>query len=72
MDNKVKEEKLLKYLEALEGVNYQLLNALKRCVELLSQVQPPAPERNRWQGILDDLQGIIQSAEKVYTDKTVH
>jgi hypothetical protein len=72
MEREAKEEKLLKYLEALESVNYQLLNALKRCVELLNQVQPPAPERNRWQGILDDLEGIIQSAEKVYRDKTVH
>ena len=72
MNQDAQQEKLLEYLQALEAVNQQLLTALKRCVEVLAQIKPSAPDQKGWQAMLDDIENIIRAVEKVYQEKTIH
>ena len=72
MERNLNDEKLLKYLEALEAVNHDLLTALKRCLSLLSQLKIAAQDQKAWQDMLDDINGIIQAGDKLYEKRIVH
>jgi hypothetical protein len=73
IDQRVKEKKLRNYLDALEGVNQHLLEALKKCLELLAEVESNSPpDRAGWQAILGDMRSIIQAGEKVSVGRTLH
>ena len=72
MDEDQKQRKLLAYLEALEGVNLELLASLKKCLKLLSQLRRPGFNRSEWENMLEDIERIIQAGEKVYEGKVVH
>ena len=56
------DKEIYNYLSALEDTNEQLVNALKQCVKLLSQVS--TPNQQEWQKIIDQLQETIKTAEK--------
>ena len=39
------EQKMKDYIDALEGVNQQLVIGLKECLKLLSETQPPGENK---------------------------
>jgi hypothetical protein len=57
----VMNEKLRAYVQALESANEQLVIALKKCLELLSQTNPPG-DSNEWARLLGELEEIVRSA----------
>ncbi len=56
------DKEIYNYLSALEDTNEQLINALKQCVKLLSQVS--APNQEEWQQMIDQFEKLIEVAEK--------
>ncbi len=56
------DKEIYNYLSALEDTNEQLVNALKQCVKLLSQVS--ASNQEEWQQMIDQFQKVIEVAEK--------
>ena len=72
MNDDSERKKLYAYLEALEAINHELLKALKRCVELLSEVKASAPDQRGWQDILEDLNKVMRTAETLYDKKVIH
>jgi len=67
-----KEQKMLEYITALEGANKQLVISLKLCIELLSAMQPEAPDQQKWQSMLKEFETIIAVGEKLVDKKTFH
>ena len=65
-------EKVLNYIAALEDVNGQLLNSLKKCVEILTEFKDYVPDPDGWQEMLDLFEETIKSGERVIEDKTLH
>ena len=63
-------QKMLAYIDALEKANEQLVFALKKCVELLVQIQPNDADQKLWKGMLEDLQGIIRVGERIIESKS--
>lgn len=63
-------QKMLAYIDALEKANEQLVFALKKCVELLVQIQPNDADQKLWKGMLEDLQGIIRVGERIIGSKS--
>ena len=72
MDEDQKHQKLLAYLEALEAVSLELLDSLKKCLKLLSQLRRPDFNRSEWENMLGDIERIIQAGEKVHEGKLIH
>jgi len=58
------EQKLWDYIEALETINGELLNALKKCVELVEHIKGVVPDPGALQGMLDVLHETIHAAER--------
>jgi hypothetical protein len=61
--NEAYEQKLWNYIDALETVNKELLNALKRCVEVLEHFKHTVPDPRVLQEMLDVFNETIQAAE---------
>jgi hypothetical protein len=59
------EQKMFNYIDALEQVNEQLLFSLKKCVELLSRLQPTEANQKKWKSMLEDIEGIIRVGERI-------
>jgi hypothetical protein len=72
MNEDPEKKKLYAYLEALEAVNQELLTALKRCVEVLSQMEAAVPDQRGWMAILEDLNKVIRTADTLYEKKVIH
>lgn len=49
---------MLKYIDALEGVNEQLVIALKECLRLLSEYPPLGENPGNWKKMLNDFENI--------------
>ena len=56
---------MLKYIGALEGVNEQLVFALKHCVKLLGELQPPGENKANWMKMLDALEDITGLCDNI-------
>jgi hypothetical protein len=63
------EQKMTNYIDALEQVNEQLVFSLKKCVELLTHLQPTEAHQKKWKGMMDDLEGIIKVGERISQQK---
>lgn len=61
-------QKLLTYIELLESTNEQLVFALKKCLEVLSEMNPPG-DRNKWQEMLDGFEKIAKVGERLSRHK---
>ena len=72
MNDDSERKKLYAYLEALEGVNQELVNALKRCLQVLAQMEKAVPDRTGGQDILEDISKIIRTGESLYEKKVIH
>lgn len=60
-----KEQKMMDCLDAFEAVNEQLMVALKQCVDLLAEFQPPGEDKKTLKKIFSDIQGIIAISENI-------
>ena len=60
-----RERKMMEYLDALEGVNEQLVFALKHCVKLLGELQPPGENKANWKKMLNDLEDIAGLSDNI-------
>jgi hypothetical protein len=69
---KEEEERIVAYVEALEEVNEQLLATLKKCLQMLAHFSPPLEDQDKWQGILDDFEGILKSSERIKMERVLH
>lgn len=58
-------EQLLEYTEALEGVNTQLVIALKKCLKLLTEAPPEIADKKQWKRMLDDFNKIAEIGERI-------
>jgi hypothetical protein len=56
--NEEREQKMLKYIDALEGVNEQLVIALKECMRLLSAYPPVGAKPVDCKKMLNDFEGV--------------
>jgi hypothetical protein len=66
------DEQIFNYIAALEKANEELVETLKFCVELLTQLKSSVPDPKGWQKMLDALQETIKVGERVVGDKTLH
>ena len=69
MPNKPTREQLTTYIEALEGVNKQLVYSLKQCLKLLANAPPEIADKENWKGMLDDFNKIAEVGERITADK---
>jgi len=53
----------------LEGVNKQLTVALRRCLELLSNVPPEISGNKDWQDMFNQLNQVAEVGERISPDK---
>ena len=66
-------QKLFEYIALLENANEQLVNTLKRCVELLTEFKSSVPDPVEWQEMLDVFEEAIRVGERVVGEKpTLH
>ena len=66
-------QKLFEYISLLENANEQLVNTLKRCIELLTEVKSSVPDTDGWQEMLDVFQETIKVGERIVGKKpTLH
>ena len=65
-------QKLFEYIGLLENVNEQLVNTLKRCVELLTEFKPSVPDPEGWQDMLETFRETIKVGERIVREKTLH
>ena len=63
--NDEQEQRMLKYIDALEGVNEQLVIALKECVGLLSKYPPPGENPGNWKKMLKALEDITALSNEI-------
>ena len=63
------EQKMLKYIDSLEGVNEQLVFALKHCVKLLGELQPLGENKANWKKMLNDLEDITGLSDNIVQKK---
>jgi len=63
-------QKLFEYISLLENVNEQLVNTLKKCIELLAEFTPAVPDPKKWQEMLDTFQETIKVGERIVGEKT--
>jgi len=64
------EQKIFTYIITLEKTNEELLNTLKKCVELLTKFTPSAPDPHGWQEMLDTFQETIKVGERIVGRKS--
>ena len=66
-------QKLFEYISLLENVNEQLVNTLKRCIELLTEFTPSVPDPDGWQDMLNTFRETIKVGERIVGEKpTLH
>jgi hypothetical protein len=68
--NEPMEQRLIDYLRALEKVNEELINTLRRCIRILTQFKQMVDEPREWQNMLCTFQETIEVAEKTIEEKT--
>ena len=70
------QEQLTTYIEALEGVNKQLVYSLKQCLKLLANAPPEVADKEKWKNMLDDFNKIAEVGERISKkdkiDKSLH
>ena len=66
------EQKIFNYITALENTNEELLIALKKCVEALTQFKPWVPDPYGFQEMLNLFHETIKVGERTMEDKTLH
>ena len=66
------EQKIFNYITALENTNEELLNSLKKCVEVLSQFKPWVPDPYGFQEMLNLLHETIKVGERTIEEKIYH
>ena len=66
-------QKLFEYISLLENVNEQLVNTLKRCIELLTEFTPSVPDPKKWQDMLTTFKEATKVGERITGKKpTLH
>ncbi len=65
-------QELFEYIAALENANEELVNTLKKCVEVLTQFKSSVPNPEGWQEMLDIFQKTIKAGERIVGEKTLH
>ena len=68
-------EQLLEYTQALEGVNKQLVIALKQCLKLLANVPVDISGSKDWQDMYDQLNLVADLSENLIkheSNKNLH
>ncbi len=60
------------YTTALERVNDQLVVTLKYCVELPAEFRFMSPDPDGWQDMIDNFTEVLETAESVRDNKTLH
>ena len=68
--NEPMEQRVIDYLRALEKVNEELINSLRRCIRILTQFKQMVDEPREWQNMLCTFQETIEVAEKTIEEKT--
>lgn len=67
------EQKIFTYIATLEKTNEELLNTLKKCVEVLTGFSSFVPDPHGWQEMLDAFRQTIKVGEKILGEKpTLH
>lgn len=61
----VPRESRLKYIQALESINIQLLKSLKQCVALLANVPAETANKEDWQAMIDNFDRPIEAYESM-------
>ena len=68
--NEPMEQRVIDYLKALEKVNEELINTLRKCIRILTQFKQMVDEPREWQTMLCTFQETIEVAEKTIEEKT--
>jgi len=71
-DAKSYAQELWDYVHAVEGVNVELVNALKQPIRLLEQFVDSVPDPVGWEKMLDDFRNVLDAAVRTNKGKTVH
>ena len=66
------EQKIFNYIAALENTNEELLNSLKKCVEVLTQFKSWVPDPYGFQEMLNLFHETIKMGERTIEEKTLH
>ena len=66
------EQKIFNYITALENTNEELLNALKKCVEVLTHFKPHVADQRGYQEMLDLFNETIKMGERTVEEKIYH
>ena len=66
------EQKIFNYITALEDTNEELLNALKKCVEVWTQFKPWVPDPYGFQEMLNLFHETIKLGERTIEEKIYH
>ena len=65
-------EQMIKYTQALEAANKQLVFTLKQCLKLLANVPPEVADKDKWKGMLDNFNKVVKIGERITIDRTLH
>jgi hypothetical protein len=65
-------KKLFEYIALLEKTSEELVNTLKKCVELLTQFKSSVPDPQGWQEMLNVFEETIKVGERIVGEKTLH
>ena len=66
-------QKLFEYISLLENVNEQLVNTLKRCIEVLTELKSSVPDPDGWQDMLNTFKEATKVGERITGKKpTLH
>ena len=66
------EQKIFNYITALENTNEELLNTLKKCVEVLTHLKPHIADQQGYQDMLDLFHETIKVGERTIEEKIYH
>ena len=66
------EQKIFNYITALENTNEELLNTLKKSVEVLTQFKPWVPDPYGFQEMLNLFHETIKIGERTVEEKIYH
>ena len=66
------EQKIFYYITALESTNEELLNTLKKSVEVLTQFKPWVPDPYGFQEMLNLFHETIKVGERTMEETTLH
>ena len=66
------EQKIFNYITALENTNEELLNALKKCAEVLTHFKPHVADQQGYQEMLNLFHETIKVGERTIEEKTLH